>query len=150
MMRPGAPGLAWRDSDFVLVSIALLLGVIATVTASFGASGAGSLAQQNAWFHVAVAGFAISGIGLSMWLLRGRRAVGDRRVALISLGDPDPEVPRASRTGRGAALGATEPLGLVRAAGMARVHHRDCPLVAGKPTEPAHLGDGDHCGVCGA
>lgn len=149
-MGRGAPGLAWRDSDIVMVSITSLLGVIATVTAWFGATDAGSLAQQTAWLHVAVAGFAVSGIGLSVWLLRGRRAVGDRRVGLISLEDPDGEVPHASRTGRGKAPGPTEPMGLVRAPGMARVHHRDCPLVAGKPAEPAHPSDGDHCGVCGA
>jgi branched-subunit amino acid ABC-type transport system permease component len=40
------------------------------------------------------------------------------------------------------------PFNLVRAPGMARVHHPECPLVAGKAVGPAAPGDGELCRVC--
>lgn len=139
-------GWAWRDSDVVMVSVTALLGLIAIIGAWFGASGASATTQQAAWLNIAVAGFAVSGVGLCLWLMRGRRAIGERRVALVSL-DPVDDEPPAVPFQRPAG-DATAPLGLVRAVGMRRVHELNCPLVAGKRVEPASLGDGDPCSVC--
>lgn len=142
---PG-PGWAWRDSDLVVVSITALLGLIAIIAAWFGASGSHSLTQQAMWLNLAVAGFAVSSVGLCLWLMRGRRAIGERRVALVSL-DPVEDEP-ASAPVRRPAAGSTASFDLVRAPGMRRVHDPACPLVAGKPVERANPGDGEPCAVC--
>lgn len=148
MTSSGGERLAWRDGDIVMVSLTVLVGGIAIVAAWFGAAGTPTPSQQGLWLQLAVAGFAVSAVGLSLWLLRGRRAVGERRVALISL-DPggQPAEPAASR-GRTRDESPTTPVGLVRAAGMTHLHHADCPLVSGKTVRPSSLGDGEPCGVC--
>lgn len=148
MTERSAPRLAWRDSDIVLVATASLLGLIAIAAASFGAHRADSPARQTAWLHLAIVGLALTGLGIGLWLLRGRRAVGDRRVALISLEGAGVDTPDSATARPSAVPGRTEHLGLVRAAGMDRLHHRNCPLVAGKPVVPVRLGDGERCGVC--
>jgi hypothetical protein len=143
----------WRDGDILMVCATTLVGLAVIVAAWFGAGGTVSAARQAAWLNVAVAGFAVSSGGLCLWLLRARRAVGERRVALISLappGEPQEEPGAARPSRRAEATDTTVPLRLVRAAGMERLHHPECPLVAGKDVTPAGLDDGDPCGVCGA
>lgn len=149
MTGGGGGRLAWRDGDIVMVSLTALAGGIAIVAAWFGAGGTATPSQQSFWLQLAIVGFAVSAVGLSLWLLRGRRAVGERRVALVSL-DPGSEPPVTEQPRRGArgVSTSTAPLGLVRAAGMKYVHHADCPLMAGKTVQPASLGDGEPCGMC--
>jgi hypothetical protein len=124
------------------------------VAAWFGASGTVSATRQAAWLNAGMAGFAVSAGGLCLWLLRLRRAVGERRVALISLAPQEDGADETSRTARpprhAGPTDRTIPLPLVRAAGMARLHRPDCPLVAGKDVTPARLDDGEPCGVCAA
>ncbi|MGP3923304.1 hypothetical protein [Streptomyces sp. 8N616] len=143
----------WRDGDVLTVCATTLIGLAVIVAAWFGASGTVSAPRQAAWLNVGVAGFAVSAGGLCLWLLRLRRAVGERRVALISLA-PQEDSEEASRTAASPRparpADTTVPLPLVRAAGMARLHHPDCPLVAGKDVTPAGLDDGEPCGVCAA
>lgn len=150
MTSTGGGRLAWADGDIVMVSLTALVGGIAIVAAWFGAGGTATPSQQGFWLQLAIGGFAVSAAGLSLWLLRGRRAVGERRVALVSL-DPGSEPPVAEQPGRGArgVSASTAPLGLVRAAGMTHVHHAGCPLMAGKTALSAGLGEGEPCGVCG-
>lgn len=141
--------LAWGDGDIVMVSIVALVGLGAIMGAMLGASRATTPAGQATWLSMAAAGFAFSALGMCLWLLRGRRAVGERRVALISL-EADHEQP-AAQVGRWNGThpqNSTTPKSLVRVVGMERVHRCDCPLVAGKPAEPASLADGEPCGVC--
>lgn len=147
MIGRGGSDLAWRDGDIALVVATALVGLIAILAAWFGASGSPTLTNQVAWLNLAVAGFAIFAIGNCLWLLRGRRAVGERRVALISLEAEEGESPVASTA---STAFSTVSLELVRGAGMARVHYPDCPLVAGKALEPAGLSVGEPCGVCAA
>jgi len=139
------PGWAWRDTDVVMVAVTTVLGFSGIAGAWFGADGASSLAQQAMWLNVAVAAFAVSGVGLCLWLMRGRRAVGERRAGLVSLDPVDDEPPAAPARVR---RGGTGELTLVRATGMRRVHDPSCPLVEGKHVEPATLGDGEPCAVC--
>ncbi|MGH3521132.1 MAG: hypothetical protein ACRDQ7_27900 [Haloechinothrix sp.] len=135
-------GLPWRDGDLVMVCLTAIAGLAAIVAAWFGASGTVSVVRQAAWLNVAVAGFAISAVGLCLWLLRLRRAIGERRVALISLDPVEDATPVAAAP--------TAEFELVRASGMSKVHFADCPLVVGKPVQPAYAGDGEPCGVCAA
>lgn len=152
MSGDDARALPWRDSDVVMVSITAFLGLAAIGGAWFGASGSVSVSGQMAWLNLAVGGFVIAAVGSCLWLLRLRRAVGERRIGLVAL-DTGPDVtddhhhgpaprPRGSGT-------STDTLRLVRGPEMNRVHYADCPLVAGKPVESATVADGEPCGVCG-
>ncbi len=134
----------WRDADLISVSITALIGVIMIVAAWFGAAGTASLTQQAFWATLAIAGLTVSGVGLSLWLLRLRRTIGQRRAALVSLDPPAAAEPAPLRAHRH----DTASLPLVRADGMRKVHDPVCPLVAGKDVEPAALGDGEPCAVC--
>ncbi|MET7617944.1 hypothetical protein [Streptomyces sp. NPDC005408] len=144
MTGAGRRAEPWQDRDVLIVCGTTLAGFALIVTAWFGAGGTASVARQTAWLNLAVAGFAVSSIGLCLWLLRARRAVGDRRIALISLApreeqeDPYEEKP----------LRRASSQHLVRAAGMVRLHRRDCPLLTGKDVTLAAAEDGELCGVC--
>ncbi|MBA0126552.1 hypothetical protein H0B56_13455 [Haloechinothrix sp. YIM 98757] len=140
--QQGARHLAWRDGDIVTLAVTALVGPIAIAAAWAGAERAGSALARAGWLQVGVAGFAIFAGGVCLWLLRGRRAVGERRAALISLEQRAADVPRTTH-----ATGTESPE-LVRAEGMARVHRPGCPLVAGKHVDPASPGDGRSCEVC--
>lgn len=138
--------LAWRDGDITMVSATALVGFVAIIGAWFGASGVGSVGQQVTWLNLALAGLVIFAVGNCLWLMRGRRAIGERRVSLVSLDSSDEPPAQAGRTLERAASTAT--LRVVRVAGTTRVHHPDCPLVAGKQVQPATVADGRSCGVC--
>lgn len=149
----GRAGWAWRDADVVMVGIVGLVGVVAIIAAWFGAAGTASPATQAVWLNVAVAGFVVSAAGFGLWLMRGRRAVGERRVSLVALAEPESEpVEVGSRSGTPAVTvmvpGGTAPIGAVRVVGGRLVHDPGCPLVAGKELEPVAPGSGAPCGVC--
>lgn len=136
----------WRDADIVMVAITGLLGLIAIAAAWFAASHAAGLAARGMWLNMAVAGFAVSATGLALWLMRGRRAVGERRMSLVSLEPVAPAEPEPAA--RPVGSGDTGTVRVVRIPGTRHAHDRGCPLVAGKRVEPATLADGAPCGVC--
>lgn len=139
----------WRDGDLVAVTGAALVGLIAVLLSWFGASGSPSPAHQMMWLNLAVVGMAIFAICNCLWLMRLRRAVGQRRVGLVSLEVTEVEVgPERAAPAVGSVDRPVVSAGWVRGEGMARVHRPDCPLVAGKHVWPAHVGDGELCGVC--
>ncbi|MGD6748128.1 hypothetical protein ACOKM3_40520 [Streptomyces sp. BH106] len=144
-----ARAVPWRDRDVVTVCGTSLAGLALIVTAWFGASATVSTARQAAWLNLGVAGFAVGAGGFCLWLLRARRALGERRVSLIALAPVDDD--GDARPGPARRTGSTDDtlaLPLVRAAGMDRPHRPDCPLVAGKEVTPAAVGTGEPCGVC--
>ena len=132
----------WRDADLLWWCAMSGVGLIALGVSWYGISGMATPAGQALWINVAVAGIAVSALGNAVRLLRGRRAIGLRRIGLVAM-RPPAEVPAA-----GPQQTVMMPAGLVRVAGMARVHWADCPLVAGKRVTAAVLGDGEPCGVC--
>jgi len=145
----GHSGWAWRDSDVVLVGVLGMIGLIAIVAAWFGASGTASLTAQTAWLNVALAGYVVSSAGLGLWFMRGRAAIGARRVSLVAL-EPlaeSPAEPVAARP-RPSPRDGTAPIQAVRVPGTRFVHDPACPLVSGKECEPAAPGSGQRCGVC--
>lgn len=144
-MTAPAQRYAWRESTLIKVVVTAIIGLVAIAAGWFGASGSTSVVRQTAWLEVAIAGFTVAAAGNCLWLLRARKAIGERRHALITLeaADVEPGRPRPSVT-------STASLELVRAEGMTRVHYRDCPLVDGKPLKPADLSGGEPCGVCAA
>lgn len=146
MSGRGESGWAWRDSDVVLVGMVGLLGLIAIIAAWFGASGTTSPTAQTLWLNVAVGGFVVSSAGFGLWLMRGRAAVGARRVSLVAFERQAP-APAAARP-RPEPRAATAPIHAVRVPGTRRVHAPACPLVAGKEIELVAPGSGEPCGVC--
>ncbi|MFD7446292.1 hypothetical protein [Streptomyces sp. NPDC059909] len=138
----------WQDRDALMVCGTTMAGLALLVTAWFGAGGTAVVARQTAWLNLAVAGFAVSAIGLCLWLLRVRRAVGERRIALISLAPR--EEPEDSYEATPLRRANTAQQQLVRATGMVRLHRPDCPLLDGKDVIVAAPGDGELCGVCAA
>jgi hypothetical protein len=131
----------------VLVVATSLIGLIAIITAWILARKTEDLATQAWWVNLAVAGVVVSSAGLGMWILSGRRAVGERRASLVALERPAAELP--TRPGSPPARrGETAVISAVRVPGTSLVHDSGCPLVAGKEVEPAVLGSGEMCGVC--
>lgn len=128
----------------MLVATALA-GGIAIAIAWFGASGSAAVTQQVGWLNLGIGGFVVFAGGNCLWLLRVRRAVGARRAALISLEPDEPDPVSAPAV---PVMDATVSWGLVRGAGMRKLHYPDCPLVVGKHLEPAALAEGELCGVC--
>lgn len=132
------------------MTITVLLGLITILAAWFGSSHTASLTGRMLWLNAAVAGFAVAAIGLGLWLMAGRRAVGERRFSLVSLEEPAAE-PASAKAGRRMKRGSgeTASLELVRVPGTRRVHAPDCPLVAGKQVEQAAVSEtSERCGVC--
>lgn len=145
-MNRGANGSwAWRDVDVVLVGLLGMLGLVAIVAGWFGASGTVSSGTQAFWLNVAFAGFVVTAVGFGLWLMRGRAAVGARRVSLIALEHPPApapaQPPQTLRPG-------TAPIQAVRVPGTRLVHDSACPLVFGKEYELVAPGSGQPCGVC--
>lgn len=150
MIGRGGQDLPWRDGDAVLVTATAVVGLAAIVVGWYGASGTAVVEKQVAWLNLAVAGFAIAATGMALWLLRLRRAIGERRSLLIALEPVEAVWDDGSTTTfhDESRAESTTSLELVRVAGMRRIHHAGCPLVAGKQVEPVGAGDGQQCGVC--
>jgi hypothetical protein len=154
MTAVGKRAEPWQDRDVLMVCGTTLAGLALLVTAWFGAGGTASVVRQTAWLNLAVAGFALAAVGQCLWLLRARRAVAERRIALISLAPHEDQEERADSY-EDAYEGSYEakPLRrtstrLVRAAGMVKLHRPDCPLLVGKDVVVAAPEAGELCGVC--
>lgn len=128
----------WQDNDLITSAALGFLGAAAVVASWLVASASVSVGSQVAWLNVAICGLVVAAVAACLWLMRVRGRIGQRRRALVALEPVELAVPI-----RHIAAGP-----LVRAAGMLRVHHADCPLVAGKQVEPARRGDGESCGMC--
>jgi hypothetical protein len=142
--------LPWRDGDVVMVSATALAGLVASTAGWFGSGGAAYVARQAIWLNLAVVGFVIFAIGNVLWLMRLRRAVTDRRVSLVALDPMDVAMTddSAGVSHQPVTVAGTSVPQAVRVPGMSRVHHPDCPLVAGKQLEAVGFGAGEPCGVC--
>lgn len=128
------------------VCVTSACGFVALGVAWYAISGLADPAAHGLWLNVGVGGTVISALGNGVWLLRGRRAIGKRRVELVSL-QHDPLLAESMRMGELEDT-LTMPVGTVRVEGMNRVHQADCPLIAGKRWQSAAPGEGEPCGVC--
>lgn len=140
--------MPWSDGDVVAVTATALIGMVAIVAGWFGTSGSPVPASQMLWLNIAVAGFAIFASGNCLWLMRLRRALGERRAGLVSFEDAEVMPQHATAADRPVDGPVSASTAWVRGIGMARVHRAGCPLVAGKELEPVRAGDGELCGVC--
>lgn len=143
---PSGP-VPWRLGDLLLLCGLVGAGVIAVLSAWWGTSGTSSLSTQYAWVNLGVIGVVVLGTGCCIWLMIGRRALGEReRLLLSAIGASQlVRVPTPIR------VAATR--SFVAGTGMTRYHHPDCHLVAGKTvlssSVAAHGRAGRRpCGMC--
>ena len=139
---PWGPAAAVR-----LVGLALACG-IGLVVVWFAVSGRGLFDTQVGWLGAGVVVLIVELYALASLVVRGRRAVGERRLSLIS--DAVAEVlPRLAAAGPAVAVDG----GVVVVAGLDLLHRPDCPMVSGRrvervsASEAAGSGFG-RCGIC--
>jgi hypothetical protein len=148
-------GLLWGSEDFIRWILGVGAGGIVIVVSWYVGSGDASFSRQIGPLDAAVAGLVFAGLGNVMWLLRGRRALGERRRALL----PDvaaiaEATERAAEGGvRGAGSTTSEGDLFVGGEGLVRFHRPDCPLAVGRSwaafPRQEHEGAGrSPCGVC--
>lgn len=142
--RRGQP-FPWQVSHLLVWYLGAGLGLTVIVAAWWGSSGTTSVTTLITWVDVGVVGVVVSGIANLLWLLEGRRAVGERRYAV--LGDVD-----VSLHAQAPALPESEQP-LVATEQMTRYHRPSCPAVAGKQVTAAARADHEsagrsRCGIC--
>ena len=143
--RRGQPH-PWQVAHLLVWYVGAGAGLVVILVAWWGASGTTRVPALVTWVNVGVAGLVVSGLANLVWLLEGRRAVGERRYAV--LGDPDVSA-LTQRPAAGSA--ADEPL--VAAGPMTRYHRTGCPAVSGKQVSAAARDDHESvgrspCGIC--
>jgi hypothetical protein len=150
--------LLWGAEDLLRWAITTGLGGIVIAVGWYIAAGEATFAQQVGPLDAALAGLLLSGLGNLVWLLHGRRALGERRRLLL----PDVADVTAGAAARGIAVGA--PLTatsetavadvFLAGEGMERFHRPGCALAAGRTgwttaTRQEHEEAGRRpCGVC--
>jgi hypothetical protein len=128
-------GLLWARTDLVLIVAANVVGAVLILIGWLGSSDALTLSDSVDWLKVGIVGVIFAGICNGLFLLRGRRAVGLARRAVLG-------IPRTRPIGTDTAAPA-----LVALAGSTRVHVPTCPMVLGKPVQPA-TDDLQPCELC--
>lgn len=150
--RPSGLGSApWALSHVLATLICLGAGIAGLSVCWFGAAGSGEPARGILWLDAAVGDVIAMAVVIALWILGGRRAVGEYRKLLLSVVESRPspaafgQVTAVSRVGG--------PGRLVSGAQMTKYHREGCPLVSGKAvraaTARAHQRRGlQPCGVC--
>ncbi|MGP0032697.1 MAG: hypothetical protein ACLPVF_19610 [Acidimicrobiales bacterium] len=162
----------WSAEDFIRWVIAVALGGIVVAVSWYVCAGYASFYRQIGPLDAAVAGVLLSGLGNVMWLLRGRRAVGERRRALLPDAIPDAigDSIEAAISGPVGAVrkvsgdvGGAEPRLItekmetgelfVSGEGLLRYHRPDCALAADRRWAGATRSEQEAagrlpCGVC--
>jgi hypothetical protein len=128
------------------------LGAVGLLVSWFAVGGTAIPSHLAAWLVVGIGAVVLMGSANAVWLLRGRRSIGERRAALLDALHvlvPMDDLPGATRvpddSGRPNTLVSVQ---------EGRLYHRaTCPLVAGKTSVEAtarqHLDAGRApCGVC--
>ena len=77
--------LPWAGRAFVVVVVLNLVGAGAIIGGWLWASGRTVLADQFPGANLTVVGLVVAGGGNISWLLSGRRAIGQAKVALFGL-----------------------------------------------------------------
>ena len=161
--RQGRGRLAapWNGTDLLRLSFTVLLGVALLGASWYGAARQGSLDKQAPWIDLGIVAGIVFGAGNGLWVLQGRRRIGERRNRLIPFAleevqlyrwkadlNPPDRMPAA-----GALIGAKRAErggagGLVRAQGMSLAHRSNCPLLEGKAVTRVRGNSRARCQIC--
>jgi hypothetical protein len=154
-VTPARP-LLWGAEDLLRWAITTSLGGIVIAVAWYIAAGEATFGQQVGPLDAALAGLLLSAVGNLVWLLRGRRALGERRRLLL----PDLAGATASDDAHAVVVGpkpenaTTVDAVFLAGEGMERFHRPECALAAGRTgwttaTRQAHEDAGRRpCGIC--
>jgi hypothetical protein len=117
----------------------------------YGVAGKGVFDDQVGWLTAGVAILLVTLYSLSSLVIRGRRAVGERRSRLIAdeIGDILPRL-SASSQNREAVLEGDD---VAVVAGLSLYHLPDCPMVVGRGYRRLPVGSAvqqgiEPCGIC--
>jgi hypothetical protein len=138
--------MPWRIGDLWALWVPLVAGAVLLLLSWWGTSATVNLSTQIVWLNVGVCGVMVGGAGIVVWLMTGRRAIGERRRRLL------PEVVVARMVAAGVDV-PTASDDLVTGVRMTRYHRADCPMVAGKTIRrasgvQARSAGLAPCGVC--
>jgi predicted Co/Zn/Cd cation transporter (cation efflux family) len=147
--RLGVSESPWRAEDVVRWTSTSLVGVGAVVVAAIGAHSEKLFHSQYSWGVLAVIGMMVGSYAQVIWVLRGRRIVGERIEVLL-------RTPNEEQAGITTRLVGTDIEGarsLVAPIGSSLFHRPDCVLSVGRDvvadTRSDHEGAGRMpCGVC--
>ena len=144
--------MPWTVEDLMRTYLGNAIGVVAVLTSWYGVSGTAVPARSVRWLVVGIAGVIALGTVNGLWLLAGRRAVGERS-ALVNVGIEELLLELGPAPAPAVAPVATEvprELTLVTVAGGTRYHRSDCQLVIGKRVLVGSEGVAARipCGVC--
>ena len=144
-MTTGERATPWTGNDLALWAAGLAVAAIVWAWAWWQAAGTAMLSHQMPWVSVGVGALLLATMTHATWLLRARRRIGLRRLALL---DDDGGVSDDRPADAGPPVGP-----LVAAAGLRRYHRHDCPLAQGvgftAAGRAAHESAGHMpCGVC--
>jgi hypothetical protein len=156
--------LPWRAGHLVVTSAGVGLGAVGVLVSWWAVSRTARLSSEIAWMNLGAGGLMVVGATLAMWVLAGRRAIGQRQARLEADLDgvvarrlPPVAVASAAASRRTAVAGArgddVPPDRWVWARGMTRYHRKGCQLVQGKQVRVASLGAHQRagrrpCGMC--
>jgi hypothetical protein len=152
------PTVVWRVEDLLRWAITVGLGGVAVAVAWYVCAGESTFSQQIGPADAAVAGLLLAGIGNAAWLLKGRRAIGERRRLLLPDVTVDPGVRRVVavpvRVDDPWPSSVDDTALPVAGEGMERFHRPGCALTRGRSgfvemTRHEHERAGRRpCGVC--
>ncbi|MBW8826039.1 MAG: hypothetical protein JF603_06795 [Acidobacteria bacterium] len=143
----------WLPGDVALLSSLNLVAAALLVAAAWATTATDDLSLRVAWVNLGVVGLLVAGAGNVLWLLAGRRAIGERRAELLVAPSEVGADDDATAPTRALATMAAPPDRLVSVARATLFHRDDCPLVQGKPVTAGirsrHERAGRRpCGVC--
>jgi hypothetical protein len=139
----------WGPEDLLRWVALSAAGLVMVLAAWYVSSGEARFGRQVGMLNLAVGGVVVACLGHVVWVLEGRRAVGERRRAL--LGEPLETGGVGSEVhGR---VAACEVDGFVAGVGTRLFHRSGCPLAEGRGwsvgSREEHVGAGRvACGVC--
>jgi hypothetical protein len=147
----------WKADDLLRWGFMLAIGAVAIGVSWYVCAGDANFNQQIGPADAAVGGLLVAGLGNATWLLRGRRALGERRRTLLGDG-PAAVQPSVRRVQEARPVSDERPSDsgelYVAGAGLERFHRSDCALAAGREgwqamTRQGHQTAGRRpCDVC--
>jgi hypothetical protein len=134
----------WSAEDLLRWAVLAVAGAATAVAGWWEASGKVRFDSQVPFANVVLVGLVIGAYAQLAWLVRGWRAVADRKAILLS----HPFVGKDLEV----TAGSSQHM-IVAVRGLSRYHRADCPLAAARPVVTAskavHETDGRQpCGIC--
>jgi hypothetical protein len=139
----------WGSEDLLRWVALSVAGLGMVVAGWYVSSGEGRFGRQVGMLDLAVAGVVVACVGHVVWVLEGRRAVGERRRALLG----EPLRTAAAGTDGAARIPGSDTDGFVAGVGTRLFHRTGCPLADGRGwsvgSRDEHVEAGRvACGVC--